>query len=447
MVEEFHDRLNFGKPQRPENLRTLFFSWVPSWGWMEDMASLTRPGILLFTHLCLLTSGLSRTAEPAVARIGEGITCERIGSYSVDRLNQVLTTEVRQQLSDYPVAYSRARHGVTLYRISYRSVIPELGNRSTVASGLLAIPETGGKQFPVISYQHGTVFSKTAVPSRPEESMETRLMLAQFAGQGYIVVAADYFGKGSSQETDSYLAKASTQQACLDMLRSGKRASEKLGVHWGPLFVTGWSQGGWATMVFLNKLESVGIPVTAAAPICAPMDLFAIINHWIHSPSETDSVFIPELIALQLHAYECYYKLKGLTLTAIKPEYHGAARDLYENRLTWPGLLKKFPRHLASMLNPDFIATSSLGRGKYWEEVQENQAYRWRSSTPVHDYYGEVDEIVPPFVAELPAGYQKVMGGAKTTAVEVTGPNANHHGTFVDAVAREKKWFDSFLKK
>lgn len=272
-------------------------------------------------------------------------------------------------------------------------------------------------------------------------------MLAQFAGQGYIVVAADYFGKGSSHEPDGYLTKASTQQACLDMLRAGKRASEKLGMHWGPLFLAGWSQGGWATMVLLNRLECEGIPVTSAAPICGPMDLFAIINHWIHAPSGTDSIFIPELIALQLHAYEHYYKLKGLTLAAIKPEYQGAARDLYENKLTWPGLLKKFPRHLASMLNPDFIATSSLGRGKYWEEVQENQAYRWRSSTPIHDYYGEVDEIVPPYIAQLPIGYQQIMAGAKTTAGEVMGSKANHHGTFVAAVAREKKWFDSLLGK
>jgi len=376
-----------------------------------------------------------------------GITCEQIGTYSVDRLNQVLTKEVPAQLSDYPVSYSPARHAVTLYRISYRSVIPELGNRSTVASGLLAIPETGAKHFPVLSYQHGTVFSKTAVPSRPEESMETRLMLAQFAGQGYIVIAADYFGKGSSRETDGYLTKASTQQACLDMLRAGKAASEKLGVNWGPLFVTGWSQGGWATMVFLNKLESEGISVTAAAPICAPEDLFACINHWIHDPSPTDSIFLPELLALQLHAYERYYRLPGLADSAIRPQYRAAARDLYLDKLTWPGLLKKFPRHSADMLQPAFEEQSSLGKEKYWEITQQNQAYRWRSKTPVRNYYGAVDEIIPPFIARLPIGYQQVMAGAESSSSEVQGRKANHHGAFVGAVAREKKWFDSFLRK
>jgi hypothetical protein len=404
---------------------------------------------LLLGILMLLLSCVASQAKEAADKISlpSGITCEWIGSYSVDRLNQVLTKEVREQLSDYPVTYTPACNAVTLYRITYRSVIPELGNKLTLASGLLAIPETGGGKFPVVSYQHGTVFSKTAVPSRPEESMETRLMLAQFAGQGYIVVAADYFGKGSSRETDGYLAKASTQQACLDMLTAGKAVSDKLGTHWGPLFVTGWSQGGWATMVFLNKLESVGIPVTAAAPICAPEDLFACINHWIHDPSSGDSVFLPELLALQLHAYERYYRLPGLADAAIRPEYRAAARDLYLDKLAWPGLLKKFPRHPAEMLQPAFIAESSLCTGKYWEITQQNQAYRWRSKTPVRNYYGAEDEIVPAYIARLPSGYQQVMAGAESSGAEVQGAKANHHGAFVAAVAREKKWFDSLQEK
>lgn len=403
-----------------------------------------HPAFVLILAFCCLTARAGETARNAAPP--SGIVCEPIGTYSVERLNQVLTTELRE-FCDYPITYAPARYAVKLYRISYPSVIPEETNRPTVASGLLAVPEIGGTNFPVLSYQHGTVFSKTAVPSRPDESMETRLNLARFAGQGYLVIAADYFGKGSSSESDSYLLKASTQQACLDLLRAAQIVSAHKHLSWGPLFLSGWSQGGWATMVFLNKLESEGIPVTAAAPICAPEDLFAIINHWIHAPSEKDGIFIPELLALQLNAYERYDHLSGLTESAIKPQYREAARDLYLNKLAWPGLLKKFPRHLAEMLNPDFVADSSLGNGRYWQLLQQNQAYRWRSKTPLHCYYGESDEIVPPAVALLPVGYQQIVNGAETTGVEVKGGKATHRGTFLQAVFDEKAWFDSFLGK
>jgi len=72
-----------------------------------------------------------------------GIICERIVSYSLDRMIQLLTNEVSTQLSDYPLTYTPARYAVTFHRITCRSVISKLGNRPTVASALLALAETG----------------------------------------------------------------------------------------------------------------------------------------------------------------------------------------------------------------------------------------------------------------------------------------------------------------
>lgn len=384
------------------------------------------------------TLSLARGADDHA--VSSGVKYELIGSYSVDRLNQILTSELKE-FSAYPTSYPPAHYAVKLYRVTYPSVIPEQYNRPTTASGLLAVPESGLDTMPVVSYQHGTVFSKTEVPSHPDESMETRLMLAQFAGQGYVMVAADYFGKGQSQEKDSYLVKASTQQACLDMVYATQAVSAELRIHQGPLFLSGWSQGGWATMVFLNKLESVGIPVKAAATASAPEDLFAIINRWLHARQEGDAVYLPALLVLQLNAYEEYYGLPGLARASIKPQYQSAAHDLYLNKITWEQASPQLPKHLSDLLQDDFIAAGSVGNSRYWEILQANQAYRWRSKTPLRCYYGDADEVVPPYIAMLPIGYQKIVGGAETTAVEVTG-KADHRGTFVHAVAEEKKWFD-----
>ena len=379
---------------------------------------------------------------PALGLAGNPVTCELIGTYDIARLNKVLTTELAE-FSDYPAKMPTATNAVRLYRIVYPSVVPEQNNRPTKASGLLAIPDGAPGKLPVVSYQHGTVFSKTEVPSHPDESMETRLMLAAFAGRGYVVVAADYFGKGESPETDAYLVKASAQQACYDMLTSARAASADLKVEWGDLFLTGWSQGGWTTMVFLNRLEEAAVPVKAASTASAPNDLFAAINHWIHSPSDNDASFIPGLLALQLPAYERYYGLSGLADAAIVPDCQTAARDLYLNNKTWAeaGL----PKTLARFLQEPFAAESSLAGNAYWKILRENQAYQWRSVTPLRIYYGEVDEVVPPAIAMLPAAYQKTVGGAQTTAIEVEGKLATHRGTFVHAVAEQAKWFDELI--
>ena len=392
-----------------------------------------------------LVAGASPTNDTNGMTITPPVHYELIGTYDVSRLKEVFTKEL-SEFSTFPVHFPDPIYPVKLYRVTYASVIPELSNRPTTASGLLAVPESGTNTMPVISYQHGTVFSKTAVPSRPDESIETRLMLAQFAGQGYIVVAADYFGKGESSDHDSYLVKASTQQACLDMLLAARSVSSDLKLQWGPLFLSGWSQGGWATMVFLNKLESVAIPVTAAATAASPNDLYTIINHWIHEPSEKDAVFLPDLLALQLNAYAEYYRIPGLPESAIKPEYLQEARDLYLNKVTWEEGEKKLPTRLADFLQKDFMATSSLGETRYWEILRANEGYLWRSKTPLRSYYGEADEVTPVSIATLPATFQKIMGGAETTGVNA-GEKADHRGTFLYSLAEEKKWFDQFLGK
>ncbi len=374
-----------------------------------------------------------------------GIKYQFIGKYDIERLNKILTTELAE-FSDFKTEYPQAKFSVNLYRVIYSSVIPEQNNKPTIASGLIAIPETGNNNMPVVSYQHGTVFTKTAVPSFPEESMETRLEIAQFAGQGYIVIAADYFGKGLSAETDSYLVKASTQQACLDMLFAAKYITASLNINTGHLFLSGWSQGGWCTLVFLNKLESLGIPVKAAAIASAPTDIFAIINRWIHAPKDIDAVFLPGLMALQSNAYEEYYRVPGLVLSSIKPEYQQISRDLYLNNITWEEFSKKTPGKINDFLQSSFIAASSAGDNLYCQILQQSQAYRWRSVTPLHTYYGDIDEVVPEYIATLPAGYQQIMGGAKVTSV-ASGSKANHRGNFVYAVAHQKKWFDEYLEK
>ena len=383
------------------------------------------------------------TSEAGNGAVAAGVKYELIGAYDIDRLNQIVTTELAE-FSTFKTTYPPATVAVKLYRITYPSVIPEQNNRPTIASGLVAIPETGAATMPVVSYQHGTVFSKTEVPSNPEESMETRLMIAQFAGQGYIVVAADYFGKGISPETDSYTVKASTQQACLDMLFAAQAVTADLDIQMGPLFVSGWSQGGWSTMVFLNKLESLGIPVKAAAIASAPVDLFATTNRWMQAPAAIDAVYLPGVLLLQLYAYEEYYGLPGLAQSAIKPEYQETAHALYLNKLTYAEAAPKLPTTINELLQSDFLAASSIGDTRYYRLVQDNHAYRWRASTPVHTYYGDIDEVVPPYIATLPVGYQKIMGGAPVTAV-ASGSEADHRGNFVFAVADQKKWFDEVL--
>ncbi len=291
---------------------------------------------LLVRCLALLVLALSGFARSEAAQandagpvqVSSGVSYELIGGWDVDRLTRILTVDA-PKFFGVNVVYPPARNAVKLYRVTYASVIPERGNRPTVATGLLAVPDTGAASFPMLSYQHGTVYGKQEVPSFPDQSPETQLILAEFAGQGYVVIAADYFGMGLSKEPEGYVVKASHQQASYDLLVASRAVLDQLGVSTPKLFLGGWSQGGFVTMAFLEKLENAGVPVAAAATASAPVDGFALVSGGLDFPRKNDAPWLTTILILSAFSFENYYGVPGLAHSVINDASYDAAQRLY----------------------------------------------------------------------------------------------------------------------
>ena len=389
------------------------------------------------------SAGAAENTATDFRQVNTGVKYQFIGQYSVERLNKILTSELAE-FSSFPMKYPAAKNPVNLYKVIYNTVVPEDNNRPVQVSGLIAIPEVASTTLPVVSYQHGTVFARDEVPSCIEKSMETRLIIARFAGQGYIVIAADYIGKGVSNEPDSWLVKESTAQACLDMLLASRAVCSDLKVTPAELFLSGWSQGSFSTSAFINRLEKIGIPVKAAAVASAPNDIYLCVNRWIHVPSKLDVNWLVATAAMLVNSYEHYYKLPGLTAAAIKPQYLQTAREFCGNRMTWEDAEKKLPAKVKDLFQEEFLNQGSLVANSFFKQMQLNCSYNWRFKTPVYYYYGTIDEVVTPYMVQLPVEYQKTLGAAKAQAI-FAGENANHRGTFVFAVNDQKQRFDELL--
>ena len=276
----------------------------------------------LFHLLALLL--VAALAPPALAQaapqaVASGVRYELIARWDVAKLNQILDADTPKFFGT-AVTYTPATNAVRLYRVTYNSVIPEQGNRPTVATGLLAVPEVAGTSLPLVSYQHGTVYGKQQVPSYPDQSPETQLMIAQFAGQGYLLIGADYFGMGGSTEPEGYMVKASHQQATHDMLLAARAVLAQMKLTPTRLDIAGWSQGGFVTMAFLERLEAVGEPVTAAATASAPVDVMATLNGFLFFPRKNDADWVTTLFILSSFSFENYYRVPGLARSLIAPD-------------------------------------------------------------------------------------------------------------------------------
>jgi hypothetical protein len=193
-------------------------------------------------------------------------------------------------------------------------------------------------------------------------------------------------------------------------------------------------------MQYLRMLEQSRIPVTAAAIASAPVEIALTMNRWVNHPKDVDAVYLPGVVAIQLQAQEFYLQQSGLTESAIRSEYLSAARALYRSEMSWEEFSKRTPVRLVDFLRPEFRQSGHIGATRYWQTLEQNQAYRWTTQTPLCVYTGGTDEVTPRYVGGLPEKTQQLLGGAAVTTLD-----AGDRGVYAFGVLDQKRWFDSLL--
>ena len=366
----------------------------------------------VLVRIAFVFAGAALSWSPASAQqqgpvqVTSGVSYEYLDRWDVNRLNQILTVDT-PKFAGIPVTYTPATNAVKLYRVTYSSVVPERDNKPIIASGLLAIPDIAGTSFPMVSYQHGTVYGKQEVPSYPEQSPETQLMIAQFAGQGRIVIGADYFGMGASTEPEGYMVKRSHQQATADMLQAGRAVLDQMKLGAPKLYLAGWSQGGFVTMALLEKLESTGVAVVATATASAPVDVSVALNGFLNFPRKNDASWVTTLFILSAFSFENYYGIPGLARALINDDAYEISRKAYQRQ---PYNAADVPTDLQKLIRPEYFNSQYFAASAYGRLVAEANSYRWVIKTPVRNYYGESDEVISVGLGQLAMTYQRAIG-------------------------------------
>lgn len=149
-------------------------------------------------------------------------------------------------------------YNVANWRIEYTTI--DADGSEVRASGLISVPQKpAGGASPVLSYQHGTIFRDEEAPSNNAVPNEVAVVLASL---GYVVLAPDYVGFGTSRDTPHpYLLATPTAAAVIDFLSASTTWREQNQVaDNGQLFLTGYSEGGYATMAAHRELQASGSP-------------------------------------------------------------------------------------------------------------------------------------------------------------------------------------------
>lgn len=332
-------------------------------------------------------------------------------------------------------------NAIDLYRIRYWSHAPELQSTPVLASGLLAIPRVDTQRIPLLSYQHGTVFERHAVPSNPSDSIETRLVLAEFAAHGYAVIAADGIGLGDSKQPNAYLIKKSTEEVIYDLYRAAKSVLAQQGKDVCAINLMGWSQGVFSTIVLLQKLERQKIPVTAAVTVAGPVDLLHFVENSLRLTTNDQPGWRVAALVNLLFALETFGHLPGLTRAAIQPAYLAISKSFYAFKVSATQFLEVAPADPRLLLDSNFMAGIFSGNSRLIAVLNAQSPPLWLGKAAHRIYASRTDEIVAYDDAIRPYTYSRRHGKSNIELIEV--PGANHRSIFVHALRDARPWIDN----
>ncbi|MDP2123759.1 MAG: alpha/beta hydrolase [Parvibaculum sp.] len=358
-------------------------------------------------------------AEPAPLVSPEGVELTPLKSYSA--------IESRAMLWLAGVSGIAVENGVDCYRMIYRTVAAD--GREIAASGLLALPR-GAAPKRLASFQHGTSTSRDRVPSALDGTGTAAAIV--FAGNGHALIAPDYIGLGVSDEIHPYLVLEDAARAVIDMIAAARKIE---GVPDGPVFLSGFSQGGQASLAALRALEANGETVLGAAPVSSAYD---IRNISLAAALEGGA---------QSHALYLAYLARGYAArygqpveSVLTPEHAVLVEDLFGNPHAPDEIVAALPAEPRRMFNAEFLAAFDAG-GANWllEALAENDISDWRPEAPVRLYYGEADRDVVPEEARNAERAMRARG-ADVTAVSLG--EVDHDGAMLVAAPLILGWLE-----
>lgn len=321
----------------------------------------------------------------------------------------------------------KSTYQISLYRIVYKTITPD--GRLIDASGVVAYPlRPAGASSPMLSYQHGTIFVDSDAPSNVTSANYDPVMVA-LAGSGFIVVVPDYIGyAASTNEIHTYIHAQGLAASIVDMLRAARRLLANNNVNTnGQLFLTGYSEGGYATLAAQKEMEQnlpTEFPVTASIPAAGPYDVSATMQHLVGAPANP----FPEFIGFILKAYDHWYRWSRLN-TIFQPPYDTVVSTYYD------GSQNGSAAHDALNVNPTALFNMTfrnnfLGSDETTlkADVAKNDIHSWNSSTPTLFFHGEDDNVVPYFNATNAATAMTIAGSPAVTVENCTTPAPGNRG-------------------
>jgi len=347
-----------------------------------------------------------------------------------------------------------AQYALDYYKVLYTTL--DVNGMPDTASGLMAVPQFAGN-LPLLCYQHGTTDGKYDVPSNiGVGDAQTGL----YASQGYLSIAPDYIGMGESRGFHPYVHAATEASAGADMIAAVAQwlTTEPDLAHNGQVFVTGYSQGGHASMALHKLLEessSNPFEVTAASHMSGP---YSISEKMVGQALSPEPYLFVAYFAYTTMSYQTAYgNLYDDIGEVFKAPYVEPIREFYTNFENGASLFD-LNSELISLLNQNVGASVPFHMIQdsirtvlelqpddhpIIQALRDNDLYEWAPEAPTRILYCQGDDQVPYTNSTLADSVMNALGAADLVTINLN-PNFNHGQCVPPAFLATLGFFNQF---
>jgi pimeloyl-ACP methyl ester carboxylesterase len=331
-------------------------------------------------------------------------------------------------------------HNIDVYTITYTT---KFKGNDVIASGLVSVPSTAGA-YPIMSYQNGTNTLHSDAPSvNPDNQLF--LLLEFLASTGFVVTVPDYLGFGASSDMfHPYLDKESTIQSVTDMLR----AVEELTANHlnfetnNDLYITGYSQGGWATMQLQKAIEENSASefnLKASSCGAGPYDLRYVNDYVLGLTNYPMPYFIG-------YVFNGHLKLGDITNPAsdiFKSPYDQKILTLYNGTKSGDEINAQLTTTTADLFTAEYKSTSNTNAkfSSVISSLSKNSIVAWKTNIPTLLTHGTADTYVPEQISLNLFNDFKLKGVDESKILYIPIAGAGHNTAVIPSGVATFSWF------
>ncbi len=335
--------------------------------------------------------------------------------------------------------------GVDIYEVIYKA--PWIDSTTWInCSGIVYVPKVEGKSVPTVMFGHGTEIRKGRNIS--DDDAQQGICLG-FATDRYLALYPDYYGIGKGDGQHLYQHAWSEGMAFLYMLYAVEELKQQLNIQTnGQLFLTGYSQGGHASMAAHKFIEAAKDPrfvVTASSPMSGAYDMTGEQSKYMFQEYPRP-FYLPYLLISYQKAYNILnsdnpYSVFKSPYDTLLPQFFGEVRNK-----TYSELDKIMPKIPKDIVKDDYIHEYINNPNFAFKlRLEENNLTQWKPEAPVQLCYCKGDREVNYKNSEVAFAEMKSMG-VKNIRLNNESDYLDHNTCAAFTVLATKNFFDRYKK-